>query len=121
MRRSTLKVLLRLVLAGTVACLATPVLAGPPPNDDFDNAVVVGSRRAPSRKRAPDGLDPAPLQERLELAAAAGVAELAEGLRLDLADPLAGDLEALAHFLERVLRAVADAEAHLDDALPRGG
>src|SRR6185436_9664296 len=35
----------------------------------------------------------------------------------DLPDALAGDREALADFLERVLAAVADAEAHLDDLL----
>jgi hypothetical protein len=45
------------------------------------------------------------------------VAELPERLRLDLADALAGDLEALAHFLQGVLGAVPDPEAHLDDAL----
>src|SRR5262245_45851119 len=45
------------------------------------------------------------------------MAELAERLRLDLPDALARDGEALADFLERVLRAFADAKAHLDDAL----
>jgi hypothetical protein len=48
------------------------------------------------------------------------VAELAERLRLDLTDALAGDLEALTDLLESVLGAVADAEAHLDDALLAG-
>src|SRR6201995_1601417 len=43
--------------------------------------------------------------------------QLAERLGLDLTDALAGDREALADFLERVLAAVADAEAHLDDLL----
>ena len=43
------------------------------------------------------------------------MAELAERLRLDLADPLAGDLEALADLLQGVLGAVPDPEPHLDD------
>ena len=37
------------------------------------------------------------VQEVLELLAAAGVAELAQGLGLDLADALTGDVELLAH------------------------
>src|SRR5512143_3116701 len=53
--------------------------------------------------------------EALELAAAAGVLELAQGLGLDLADALARHLELLADLLERVLVAVAQAEAHLED------
>ena len=55
--------------------------------------------------------------EGLELAAALRVAQLAQGLGFDLADALAGDLEALADFFEGVLGAVFEAEAHLDDAL----
>jgi len=39
------------------------------------------------------------------------VLELAQRLGLDLADALAGDAELLADFLERVVRALADAEA----------
>src|SRR5690606_35501649 len=57
------------------------------------------------------------LEERPETTAARRVAQLAQRLGLDLPDALAGDREALADFLERVLRAVADAEPHLDDAL----
>ena len=45
------------------------------------------------------------------------MAQLAQGLGFDLADALAGDLEGLADFLEGVLGAVLEAEAHLDDAL----
>ena len=41
-----------------------------------------------------------PLDVRLELAVEGGQAQLAERLRLDLADALAGELEALADFLE---------------------
>src|SRR3989304_3585415 len=40
------------------------------------------------------------LQVILELPRAAGVAELAQRFRLDLADPLACDVELLAHLLE---------------------
>src|SRR6185437_900123 len=54
-------------------------------------------------------------EKRLQATAARRVAQLAERLGLDLADALAGDGEALADFFERVLAAVADAEAHLDD------
>src|SRR6202035_1565326 len=45
------------------------------------------------------------------------MAQLAQGLRLDLADALAGDVEGAPHLLERVLGAVADAEAHLEHQL----
>src|SRR5262252_377969 len=67
-----------------------------------------------SSRRAylPDGL-----QERLELLRPRRMAELAQRLRLDLPDPLAGDVEGAADLLERVLGAVADAEAHLQDLL----
>src|SRR5580704_3488676 len=43
--------------------------------------------------------------------------QLTQGLCLDLTDALAGYLEALAYFFERVLGAVFKAEAHLDYAL----
>src|SRR5204863_10168373 len=61
--------------------------------------------------------DAGAFQEGLQLAAAAGVAQLAERLGLDLADALARDREILADLFERVLAAVAQAEAHLDDLL----
>src|SRR5690349_20559158 len=57
------------------------------------------------------------VDEGLQLAAAAGVTELAEGFGFYLADALAGDLEGLADFFEGVLGAVFEAEAHLDDTL----
>src|SRR5262249_51818513 len=57
------------------------------------------------------------LEERAQLARARRMPQLAERLCLDLADALAGDGEALADFLERVLAAVADAEPHLDHLL----
>src|SRR5690349_23520891 len=56
-------------------------------------------------------------EERTQLAAARRMAQLAQRLRFDLPDALAGDREALADFLERVLAAVADAEPHLDHLL----
>ena len=43
------------------------------------------------------------------------MAQLAQRLGFDLADPFARDREVLAHFFERVLGPVAHAEAHLDD------
>ena len=49
--------------------------------------------------------------------AAAGVAQFAQRLGFDLADALARDREVLADFFERVLAAVLQAEAHLDDLL----
>src|SRR4051794_27827101 len=55
--------------------------------------------------------------ERLEALGAGGVAQLAQGLGFDLADALAGDLEVLADLLERVIRLLADAEAHAQDLL----
>src|SRR6266849_8892193 len=60
-------------------------------------------------------------EEGTELARAGGVPQLAERLGFDLADTLAGEGERLAHFLERVLAAVVQPEAHLDDLfLTRG-
>src|ERR1700730_10993512 len=57
------------------------------------------------------------VDEGLQLAAAAGVTELAKSLRLYLSNALAGDLEGLADLFESVLGAVFQAEAHLDDTL----
>src|SRR6187200_1698221 len=53
-------------------------------------------------------------EEGAQFAAPRRVAQLSERLGLDLADALAGDGEVLADLLERVLAAVANAEAHLD-------
>src|SRR4029453_1650719 len=57
------------------------------------------------------------LDERLERPAAARVAQLAQRLGFDLADALARDVEVLADLFERMVGALPDAEAHLDDAL----
>ena len=45
------------------------------------------------------------------------MAELAERLRLDLADALTGHFEILADLLEGVVALLADAEAHPEDLL----
>src|SRR3546814_1621892 len=61
------------------------------------------------------------IQERPQLAGAAGVLQLPERLGLDLADALAGHRELLADFLEGVVGVHADAEAHAQHAfLARG-
>src|SRR5215510_11741794 len=54
------------------------------------------------------------LEERAQFPAPRRMTQLAQRLRLDLPDAFARDREALAHFFERVLAAVADAKAHLD-------
>src|SRR4051794_21000593 len=56
-------------------------------------------------------------QERAQFARPRRMAQLAQRLRFDLANPFARDREALTDFLERVLAAVADAEPHLDHLL----
>src|SRR6266851_7188404 len=66
----------------------------------------------------PDGLElisRGKFEEGAELARAGGVPQLVQGLDFDLADTFAGEGERLAHFLERVLAAVFQPEAHLDD------
>src|SRR5262245_26314477 len=55
--------------------------------------------------------------EVLEVAGPLRRAELAQRLRLDLADALAGDREPLPHLLERVVRLLPDAEAQPQDLL----
>ena len=57
------------------------------------------------------------LNKRPQLPAPARMPQLAQRLRLDLPDALARHLEALPHLFQRVLGAVFQAEAHLDDAL----
>ena len=54
-------------------------------------------------------------EEDAELARSRRMAQLAKRLGFDLADALACDGERLAHFFERVLGAVLQPEAHLDD------
>jgi len=45
------------------------------------------------------------------------MAQLAQRFGFNLPDTLAGYLEALAHFFQRVLGAILQAEAHLDHTL----
>src|SRR5690554_994219 len=52
------------------------------------------------------------VEEGAQRLGAAGVAQLAQRLGLDLADPLAGDVELLADLLEGVVGVHVDAEAH---------
>src|SRR5579863_5779321 len=68
----------------------------------------------PSRSVRPR---PSTVQEAAQLAAAARVLELAQGLGLDLADALAGDGELLTDLFQGVVGVHADAEAHAQDAL----
>src|SRR5215831_10314635 len=61
------------------------------------------------------------LQKRLQFLGAGRVPQLPQRLGFDLPDPLARYVERASDFLERVLRAVADSEAHLQDLLLAGG
>src|SRR5208283_1524228 len=56
-----------------------------------------------------------PFQERPQLARARRMPKLAQRLGFNLADALARDGEGLAHLLQRMLAAVVQAKAHLDD------
>src|SRR5437773_8277818 len=51
-------------------------------------------------------------EKRPQLPAARRMPQLAQRLRLDLPDPLAGDVELLADFLQRVVGVHLDAETH---------
>src|SRR3984957_7758324 len=55
--------------------------------------------------------------EAFEAAGSAGLAQLAERFRLDLADTFAGDGELFADFLKGVVGLLPDAEAHAQDLL----
>ena len=55
------------------------------------------------------------VQEVLQLFAAGGVSQLPQSLGFDLADPFAGDVEFLAHFLQRAGTAILNAEAQLQN------
>ena len=67
-----------------------------------------------ARPAAAPGLPALLLQVVLQLARAGRVAQLPECLRLDLADPLAGDVELLADLLQRPRAAVLQPEAELE-------
>ena len=49
--------------------------------------------------------------------ATAGVAQLAEGFRFDLANALAGAGKVLPHFFERVFASILQPETHFDNLL----
>src|SRR5579862_5996689 len=57
------------------------------------------------------------IDERLELAAARRMTQLAQCLGFDLPDAFAGDLEALSYFFQRMLGSIFKAKAHLDHSL----
>src|SRR6266508_737463 len=67
-----------------------------------------------SRSSSPWSTSATLFQVVLELAAPAGVAELAQRLRLDLADALAGHVELAAHLLEGAGAPVLEAEPQLE-------
>src|ERR1041385_6453675 len=58
-----------------------------------------------------------PVHERPQFPAARRMTQFAQRLRLDLADAFARNGELLPHFLERMLAAVFQPEAHLDHLL----
>src|SRR6478735_556171 len=75
---------------------------------------------AGSSPAAPSQSQPSPgllVEEAAHLTAAARVLELAQRLRLDLADAFARHAELLADFLQRMVGVHADAEAHAQHAL----
>src|SRR5262249_11444030 len=55
-------------------------------------------------------------EKRSQPASAAGMPQLPQCLGLNLADTLAGDPKVLAHFLQRALAPVFEAESHFDHA-----
>src|SRR5206468_2098033 len=69
----------------------------------------------PSRCRAPGRRRASVLDEAPQTATPQRGAQLPERLRLDLADPLPGHVEALADLLQRVLALFADPEAEPED------
>ena len=60
------------------------------------------------------------VQEIFQLLASGGMAQLPQGLGLDLTDTLTGDVELLAHFLQRAGAAVLDAKAQLQHVFLTG-
>src|SRR5262249_22666730 len=83
---------------------------------DYEAAALTVELWARRKDEVRDSRRPS-FEERAKLARPRGMPQLPERLRFDLPDALARDGEALADFLERVLAAVADAEAHLDHLL----
>src|SRR5687768_6122197 len=115
MRSRTVSIVGR-VVASSVTSLPPPRIS--PLATGLTPRAYVRRRRASTPRRLTWALLPDAFEERLELARARGVAELAERLGFNLSDALARDGEVLADLFERVLAAVlAEAEAHLDDLL----
>src|SRR5205085_4479013 len=76
-----------------------------------------GRGRPRSQMLPIEGLVVHAVHERAQLTRARRMSQLAQRLRLDLPYALARHRKRLAHFLQRVLRAIFQAEAHLDDLL----
>src|SRR4029077_19808081 len=85
----------------------------PPGGDPLDREPATRAADATARGWS---RHPALFEVVLELPRPRRVAKLPERLGLDLADPLAGDIELLAHFLEGPGTPVLEAEAELEDA-----
>src|SRR5664280_1665544 len=77
-------------------------------------------KRRPEARHYPNYLVVHAVHECPQLARTRGMTQLAQRLGLNLADAFARDCERLAHFLERVLGAVLQAEAHFDHLLLAG-
>src|SRR6185503_8557036 len=97
--------------ASSMPGASMPCLAATASRSDRPSLTGLGDSRSATRPRIGPALAPGPsdradfppellLQVVLELAAPARVTQLAQRLRLDLADALAGHVELLAHFLE---------------------
>src|SRR5580693_7057296 len=74
-------------------------------------------KRAPRRPRGIILIVQRRIEERPQAMAAAGMAQLAQRLGFDLANALPRHREVLADLFERMLAAVLQTEAHLDDLL----
>ena len=80
----------------------------------FQYRAIGGAAGIPARKEPPRRLATITLmrQERAQLLRTARVDELTHCLAFDLANPLAGHVELLANFFERVIRDRIDTKAH---------
>src|SRR5262249_54914077 len=87
---------------------------GSPPSRRRADQSTTLEAAPPLTKPAPNALV---IQEAAQLARPAGMLELTQRLRLDLADALAGHRELLADFFQRVVGVHADAETHAQHAL----
>src|ERR1035437_5300515 len=85
--------------------------------DGGNNSATEGARWQAKTPAPPRDLHPARavFQEGAQAMTAAWMAQFAQGLGFDLAGALARHRKILPYFLERVLAAVFQAEAHLND------